>query len=353
MMGKTSITSLLTLLLAFSFACVDTSGGGGGGGGGGGTGIIATGGSTPGDVGTTVVGLADNSLSSVCQTLGDGFFFGSVGGKLLTSDTSDNVTVLDGTARQIRSTFCDRQSTVQDHVWFVGDAGIVWKWDGVALLEQVSSVSEDLNDVYGLDTSRVYAVGDTGTIVAWNGSAWGAHSSPSPDHLYGIGAPNQNNIFAVGANFTVLKLTLPQTWTEIDMSPLLGTIPADTRLNGVWGDSVSGHVFVVGNAGTIISSSNGGTAWQEHTSGTSLELFAVHGSSNTRVFAVGEEGVVLYYDGSSWEKEEIPAADGVTVTLLDVWDTGSDVYATGIVTSGTESSGVLIKRTSGTWASLF
>ena len=41
--------------------------------------------------------------------------------------------------------------------------------------------------------------------------------------------------------------------------------------------------------------------WAIQTSGTGLTLYGVWGASPTDVFAVGENGTILHYDGSSWE----------------------------------------------------
>ncbi len=65
--------------------------------------------------------------------------------------------------------------------------------------------------------------------------------------------------------------------------------------------------------------------WAAMESGTTQFLRAVWGSSATNVFAVGDSGTVLHYDGQLWSRTRI-AAD---LRLTDVWGaSGTDVFVT-------------------------
>ena len=60
------------------------------------------------------------------------------------------------------------------------------------------------------------------------------------------------------------------------------------------------------------------------------KLDSVWGSSGNDVFAVGNDGTILHYDGSDWSL----MSSGTTVEICNVWgNTGSDVFAVGF--SGT------------------
>ena len=62
------------------------------------------------------------------------------------------------------------------------------------------------------------------------------------------------------------------------------------------------------------------------TSGTKYPLNGVWGSSSTDVFAVGDEGTILHYDGSTWS----PMESGLKKVLNAVWGTsGTDVFVAG------------------------
>jgi hypothetical protein len=92
---------------------------------------------------------------------------------------------------------------------------------------------------------------------------------------------------------------------------------------GIWGSSGS-DVFAVGEYGTILHYD--GTSWSSMVSGTTNHLTGVWGSSGNDVFAMGEYGVILHYDGSSWSFMEIDT----TYNLNGVWgSSGSDVFAVG------------------------
>ncbi len=94
-------------------------------------------------------------------------------------------------------------------------------------------------------------------------------------------------------------------------------------LNGVWG-SGSHDVFAVGDAGTILHYD--GASWRSMDSGTTQWLRGVWGSSSHDVFAVGGAGTILHYDGTSWRSME----SGTTQYLFSGWGSSStDVFAVG------------------------
>jgi len=96
-------------------------------------------------------------------------------------------------------------------------------------------------------------------------------------------------------------------------------------LGGIWGSSGT-DVFAVGRDGAILHYN--GSTWSYMTSGTTVNLGGVWGSSGTDVFAVGGAGTILHYDGdgNTWFEMD----SGTTVNLGDVWgSSGTDVFAVG------------------------
>jgi photosystem II stability/assembly factor-like uncharacterized protein len=69
-------------------------------------------------------------------------------------------------------------------------------------------------------------------------------------------------------------------------------------LYGVWGSSPS-DIFAVGEGGTILHYD--GTRWWPQISSTFETLYAVGGTSATDVYAVGARGTIVHYDGSMWQ----------------------------------------------------
>lgn len=67
--------------------------------------------------------------------------------------------------------------------------------------------------------------------------------------------------------------------------------------------------------------------WKIVSSPTSNDLYAIWGNGPDNVFAVGDLGVVIHYDGIKWS--EMPTPTGAR--LLGVWGSGpDDVYAVGL-----------------------
>ena len=94
-------------------------------------------------------------------------------------------------------------------------------------------------------------------------------------------------------------------------------------MRGIWG-SAHDDIYAVGDSGTILHFD--GDTWSELESGTTAGLYGVWGSSPTDVYAVGETGTVLHYDGIAWSE----MATGTTAGLLGVWgSSATDVYAVG------------------------
>jgi photosystem II stability/assembly factor-like uncharacterized protein len=109
----------------------------------------------------------------------------------------------------------------------------------------------------------------------------------------------------------------PADWTW--MSPL----PQGHHLNAVWLASPS-NVFAVGENGSILHFD--GSQWRAQSSGTSYHLHALWGSAANNVFAVGNAGLILHYDGSTW----VAMPSGTAAALYAVWGRGGDdVYAAG------------------------
>ena len=82
--------------------------------------------------------------------------------------------------------------------------------------------------------------------------------------------------------------------------------------------------FAVGRNGTIVKYD--GSSWSVVGSGISETLNGVWVGSGSLAFAVGEKGTILRYDGTSWSKME----SGTTTNLKDIWGSDpNDVWAVG------------------------
>lgn len=96
-------------------------------------------------------------------------------------------------------------------------------------------------------------------------------------------------------------------------------------LHGVWGLS-SSEVWAVGEGGLVLRFN--GTLWTPQISTTNEALYAVGGTSGSDVYAVGSRGTILHYDGSSWRS--VSPYGGPKDNLLAVWGAApNDVFAVG------------------------
>ncbi len=96
------------------------------------------------------------------------------------------------------------------------------------------------------------------------------------------------------------------------------------RFHDVWGDGDT--VFTAGEAGAIFSSDTAGATWADMNSKT-LETFrGLWGMSATDVYAVGDYGTILHYNGSAWQ----PMSSGTNLRLFSIWGSSQEsIYAVG------------------------
>ena len=113
----------------------------------------------------------------------------------------------------------------------------------------------------------------------------------------------------------------------------------ESELYGIWGYS-STDVFAVGNSGTALHYD--GSVWSAMDSGTTKRLNAVWGGEGAGVIAAGESGTILNYRETGWS----PSASGITEDLRGLWGTdGSNVFAVG-------NAGTIIHYDGSGWSSM-
>src|SRR5438445_3430450 len=74
-------------------------------------------------------------------------------------------------------------------------------------------------------------------------------------------------------------------------------LPQGNHLHSAWG-SASNDVWAVGEGGTILHWD--GTAWSASASGTGNLLYSVWGSASNDVWGVDDRGTILHWDGTAW-----------------------------------------------------
>jgi len=240
----------------------------------------------------------------------------SSGGGTATSTTSQTAAPTTGGADGMESgTDDDASGTESEDAWVVAH-----------------SVGEDVGrflSVWGTSVETLYVVGgqrdpdagiNTGALLRYNGSTWS--DAPLPDDVptinwvYGV----QDRRVLVGDQGTVL-------WRDGDEGEwTAGSCATVVPLWGVWG-AAPDDLWVVGGDGfnkDAVLCHFDGVAWaQTPLPKASLEthaLFKVWGTSADNVFAVGDNGWIVHYDGEQWEEQ----ASGTPADLISLWGTGPD-----------------------------
>lgn len=177
------------------------------------------------------------------------------------------------------------------------------------------------------DTSYVYEPEPNGGVVNLGhlgASYWAERglSGPSQIDYQDVYFMDTNTGFIVGDYGTLLKTTDGgTTWTTKECA----TVQDLTRLSGAG----TSHVFACGWMGTVIHSANSGEAWEAQTTGlTWHSLEGIHCNTVDNVLAVGEGGgnITTNDGGTSWESFSPPTAVGVDIHFVDLntgWFIGS------------------------------
>jgi hypothetical protein len=147
------------------------------------------------------------------------------------------------------------------------------------------------------------------------------------DFLYDVWGLDENNVWAVGAiningiGTNIIKWN-GEEWQAFPRASFPG-----------WGNSIFGFneadIWVVGG-GTIATAARWtGSSWTEYSfyppgQDTVWALRAVWGLSPDDVWAVGDKGTIIRWDGSEWKKVQSP----INLILYDIWGTDrNDIYA--------------------------
>jgi hypothetical protein len=212
---------------------------------------------------------------------------------------------------------------------------VIQRYNGATWQPEVSDSNGallSLASAWGSSASAVFAVGGScngATIMRYDGNGW---TSPPPgcvgfvpggySSVWGTSAAD---VFAVGGSAlppssqSVVVHYDGQQWTQAYHR----ACSFCARLVAVWSTSAA-DAYVVGDSGIILHYD--GTSWQPQASGTTYRLEAIWGSSGRDIFAVGAAGTIRHYDGTTWQ----PQSSGTTALLRTVRGaSATDVFAVG------------------------
>ncbi|MDH3545931.1 MAG: hypothetical protein OEN22_02465, partial [Gammaproteobacteria bacterium] len=204
---------------------------------------------------------------------------------------------------------------------------------------------QDLDDVEVVDGSTAFAVGKKGETLQLVAGSWVSRTGFTGDHLFGVWAASATEAWVVGEKGALFSYD-GSTWTDRSTAAGTGT----DLLVDAWGDG--NYFYALGREGTLyqfvrntgnwappdtLCKSNSGfeDLWGDGAgniylvkrkevyrhdgsscsvvANSSQNLRGVYGVGN-QVYAAGNNGVVLHFDGATWQ-ETITGSS----TINDVW----------------------------------
>ena len=209
-----------------------------------------------------------------------------------------------------------------DNVWAIDDRGIILHFDGNIWSSVRSPTIRPLRAIAGLSDKDIWAVGDLGTILRYTGGNWFHHPMSQVSITYdlrSIWPNNSSDVWAVGNSGSVVHYNGSQ-WSALPLSE-------NADLNSVWG--VNKKIWTVGKNGQngrIFKYENG---WNAEVLPPGIgPLFGIWGSSEADIWAIGESGVILHFNGTRWELSQQSSL--FPASLLQIWgNCRNDVWAAG------------------------
>ena len=212
-----------------------------------------------------------------------------------------------------------------------GETGAILRMDGALWYKVDEGIFVTYGAVWGSAFDDVYFVGtgistDFPNAKHWNGTAFDTlHISPmGMSEVSGVNGNAANDIWAVlrQQTFSVYHYDGSE-WTN-ETQPWM-----NKPLHDVWTVAGSGyyHAYAVGEDGAIYHFD--GTHWtDESIPGETRDFYGVWVSQTGQVFVVGEGSVIYRSDGNNNWTQQTPS--NVQGDLMDVWGASdSDVYAVG------------------------
>jgi len=219
----------------------------------------------------------------------------------------------------------------QKEGWIVGDLGRVFHTvDGGLNWEiQSTGTKRPFAGISCPDRTNLWIAGQGGQIAHSKdgGKTWAAQNSGSDRQLLNIAFINPEVGLALGDFGTLLRTDNGgETWskvsvpTDLQLPPDIAEIvqPGDIVFYGI-SFFDKDHVWVSGEFGVIMASSDGGVTWHGQTSGVESTLFGIRFADAQRGWAVGiDETLLRTVDaGATWEKQKVQTPKGYSLAFYD------------------------------------
>jgi photosystem II stability/assembly factor-like uncharacterized protein len=205
-----------------------------------------------------------------------------------------------------------------------GNNNSIIKLDGTTWQNLSEPVSVEALDM--MSSTDGWAVGPAGITLHWDGTNWTRVETPINGPLESVDFINSNDGWAVGRRVQYSGINYMLHWNGTGWNAVESPKMVGTRT--LWAvDMVSSSdAWAVGDSGLIIRWD--GTTWQNVTSPTTKHLFSVNMVNETDGWAVGSDGCILRWDGASWSNVASPTGAWLNcvnmVSSTDGWIVGAD-----------------------------
>lgn len=177
---------------------------------------------------------------------------------------------------------------------------------------------------FGFGPDNVYSVGLDGSALHYDGATWTALETDVTQDLWGVWGASPDDIWIVGGdvfdNPPVILHYDGQTFTEVALDPAEN--PLDVKaLFKIWG--IGTKLFAVGQSGLLIEYD--GQTWRRVPAGAQADadFIALWGTSEDNIVAVGGRGNarVATYDGTEWTTIAPTGVGGLNAVFMEQPDT--------------------------------
>lgn len=199
--------------------------------------------------------------------------------------------------------------------WMVGELGRIFRTDdgGATWSRQDAGTKRPFLAMSCLDPKTAWIAGKEGIMYATGdgGETWKQLDTGSDRHIFALEFPTALRGHGAGDFGTMVhtedggktwtKTRIPDTVVLPESALDTGVEPGDVNLYGIaYADP--DHVWIVGEFGIIVASSDGGRTWQQQHSPIESTLFGVRMTSLMHGFAVGIDSMILETDdgGVTW-----------------------------------------------------
>ena len=228
--------------------------------------------------------------------------------------------------------------------WAVGTGGKIYKWDSLLWKPETVNTTGDLKAIWGTTRDDVWAVGKGGTVLHYNGMSWSpVATGTAAVFLNAVTGNGPNDVWIAGDE--VLRWdgskwsqqTKPPTSLStlfVEGSTVHGASGSASYLfqGSSWQQTSSEYINKIAGRGTDLYAAGfkgvfrwNGTTWTL-VYPTATPLLDLYYRSAQEVWAVGEQGRVVKWDGTKWAEFD----NNVSYSLYGVAGYGSrDLWVAG------------------------